>query len=214
MEDTDQCYDVRTSASDVSSLSDDASIVSESSSDTTDPVCMSRKRRRYRTEYLQYKRLRAAGNEDVLPPVRTFPILIPSTLTCAASSDDSVSKEMKRKMANRESARRSREAVDMAIHTAEHDMEQEERTRIELENELNLLHRLVNESQVVAEAFVVVDAADDLLFELFESGRVSEDDWSSSLSSSTGEDGAMDISLTVPLSENFDEDVMQLLATW
>lgn len=214
MEVTDQCFDMTNAgASSISTLSDDSSIVSDAD-EVIDPSCLSRKRRRYRTEYLQYKRLRAAGNEDVLPPVRTFPVLpaVVAAVTATMSSEDSsaLSKEMKRKIANRESARRSREAVDQAIQNAEHEIEVEEQTRVSLENDLSFLHRLAVEGPVMADPSVIVDAADDLFLELLDE----TDDWSSSLSCSSG-DCAMDVDSSLPFLDQFDdEDMMHLLATW
>jgi hypothetical protein len=215
MEDSDQCFDTNASASSISTFSDDSSIVSDAAVDeVTDPSCLSRKRRRYRTEYLQYKRMRAAGNEDVLPPVRTFPVLPSVTAVTAAAvlfeDSSALSKEMKRKIANRESARRSREAVDLAIQTAEREIKIEEQTRLSLENELNFLHLLAVEGPVVAEPSAVVDSADDLFMELLDE----TDDWSSSISCSSG-DCAMDVDSSLPCWDHFDEqDMMQLLATW
>lgn len=96
---------------------------SSSSSSITDESSLKKERRTYRIEYLRCKRLRAKGYRVPMPAKswqmteqRTTSVAVPMT---EAAAEVELSKDELRRIKNRESAERSRRAVNDAIEEAE-----------------------------------------------------------------------------------------------
>ena len=88
-------------------------------------------------------------------------------------------RELRRKIANRESARRSREAIDGAIIAAERAIQEEHAIHAALESELAMLQRFVSYGYAASVAATSVEAEDTVLVELL-NDQDSIDDWDSS----------------------------------
>lgn len=105
---------------DCNSSTNSCVVLSSSSSSITDESSLKKERRMYRIEYLRCKRLRAKGYR-VPMPAKSWQMMEQrkSTVPVTEVAEVILSKEDLRRIKNRESAERSRRAVNDAIEEAE-----------------------------------------------------------------------------------------------